>query len=446
MNNKKLAGNCKSWFTLVELIVVISILAILATIAFISYSDHLVWSRNTNRLSQLTNLNSWLEVYWVKNTLPIPESNVEVRASWSVIGYQWIIWKNILAMIEYSQWGKDPKDEKNFTYFVTTDKKYFQLMAFLENDWKILLTKNNNLLPSANAADYSSRFPSVMGSKLWILTETWTNLPIQEVSSVVASWYVDVVTTTKAFRATFTDIDSITWTWIKLAILNKIPLNNLDFDKSLIGFWDMETVATNWKLVDLSWNWNYWTCYNLTTLVTCWAIWTWPQVVDWNWKTWKAMSFDWIDDNIILSKDIALWNTNWTTLVFTKTTSISPNLTIISNQSWWPVQNLIWLAWWKMWYHHYNGSSWLSNTWSSNIAWNSYNLLTWRNLSTWTMKFYINSTLDLDSFNSLNWWPVNIIWKHRSTWMYYNWIIDEIRIYSRDLSDSEIQAIYDSVK
>lgn len=273
MNNKK---PNKQAFTLVELIVVITILAILATIAFVSYSDHLVWSRNTNRTTQLNTMNSWLEVFWVKSTLPNPEDSVEVRASWSVIWYQWIIWKNILAMIEYTQWWKDPKDEKYFTYYVSADKKYFQLMAFLENDWKTVLFKNNNFLPSAYATDYSKRFVSVVWKKLGILTETWTNLPIQEVSSVVASWYVDIVTTTKAFRATFTDVDNITWTWLTLLWLEKhvlwwwnltnscnnllmtnsqlkgkdwVYFINLDWNNIMSVYCDMTTDEGGWTLI-----------------------------------------------------------------------------------------------------------------------------------------------------------------------------------------------------
>ena len=72
----------KKAFTIVELIVVITILAILSTIWFVSFSSHLMWTRDTNRLSQLSTIHEWLEVYGAKNTLPQPENSVEVRASW----------------------------------------------------------------------------------------------------------------------------------------------------------------------------------------------------------------------------------------------------------------------------------------------------------------------------------------------------------------------------
>ncbi|NDK08371.1 hypothetical protein EOM39_03950 [Candidatus Gracilibacteria bacterium] len=98
-----------------------------------------------------------LDVYSTQNELPTPENSVEVRASGSVIGYQGYAGKNVLGMIGYSKGGKDPKDEQYYSYYLTEDKKNFQLMAFLEDEG----SKQNtfNIINQANAVDYKKRFP-----------------------------------------------------------------------------------------------------------------------------------------------------------------------------------------------------------------------------------------------------------------------------------------------
>lgn len=164
-------------FTLVELIVVVTILAILATIGFVSYSSYLTWVRDTNRLAQLTSISDGLNLYSTQNDLPLPDDNVEIQVSSETIAYQWYAGVNTLESIDFTKWGKDPKDDQYFSYYLTKDRKYFQLMAFLEEE-----TNAITLFPQTQALDYSSRMPTVTGKKLWILTDE-NNTPIQEVIS-----------------------------------------------------------------------------------------------------------------------------------------------------------------------------------------------------------------------------------------------------------------------
>ena len=121
-------------FTLVELIVVVTILAILATIWFVSYSSYLTWVRDTNRLAQLVSIHDGLELYRTRNDLPLPDDNVEVKASAATIAYQWYAGSNTLETIDFTKWWKDPKDDQYFSYYLTKDRKYFQLLAFLEEE------------------------------------------------------------------------------------------------------------------------------------------------------------------------------------------------------------------------------------------------------------------------------------------------------------------------
>lgn len=64
-------------FTLVELIIVITILAILATVAFMSFKNYSWNARDGNRISTLKNIETGLELYFVKTwKYPMPEWNI----------------------------------------------------------------------------------------------------------------------------------------------------------------------------------------------------------------------------------------------------------------------------------------------------------------------------------------------------------------------------------
>ena len=258
-------------FTIVELIVVITILAILWTIWFVSFSSHLVWTRDTNRLSQLSTMHEWLDVYSTQNELPTPENSVEVRASWSLIWYQWYAWKNVLGMIWYSKWWKDPKDEEYYSYYLTEDKKHFQLMAFLEDEWN----KQNtfNILNQANATDYTRRYPTVYWKKLGILTESGINAPIHEVSSIVSSWYLDVVTTLKDYKAYFTDQDTISGTWNILWVIPSYQKTFSSCKEISDSLWYSWSTWRDWVyMLNTIWKSNFKVYCDMTTYWWWWTL------------------------------------------------------------------------------------------------------------------------------------------------------------------------------
>ena len=87
-------------FTLVELIVVITILAILWTIAFISLQWHSENARDSVRISDMKNIEKWLELMLTKRwTVSLPEDKVDIIANWTVFAYQWYAWKTTLQNI-----------------------------------------------------------------------------------------------------------------------------------------------------------------------------------------------------------------------------------------------------------------------------------------------------------------------------------------------------------
>ncbi len=204
-------------FTLVELIVVVTILAILATIGFVSYSSYLTWVRDTNRIAQMTSLSDWLNLYSTANNLPIPEENVEVTIGTNLIGYQGYAGANILETINFTKWGLDPKDNTYFSYYLTRDRRFFQLMWFLEESADLTTSKNQKSSPLSRgtegdifvnktyAVNLQDRIPTVSWKKLGILTDD-KNTPIQELG-----WDVDLSAAASATHiARLTNDDSVT--------------------------------------------------------------------------------------------------------------------------------------------------------------------------------------------------------------------------------------------
>jgi type II secretory pathway pseudopilin PulG len=197
-------------FTFVELIVISIILVILASIWFISYTWYLSWVRDSNRIAQLNSMRDGLELTKSSSALPLPENSIQILANGNIIWYQWYAWEDTLSLIDFKEWWLDPKDKNYYTYFVTKNKKYFQLMTFLE-DSKSMNT--SFFLPMAYASvSYSKRFPWVTGSNLWTLTDV-NNSPVQE----VVSWNLDIVTTGTSYIAYLSNKIKLSWSGTVLA-------------------------------------------------------------------------------------------------------------------------------------------------------------------------------------------------------------------------------------
>ncbi len=205
-------------FTLVELIVVVTILAILATIGFVSYSSYLTWVRDTNRLAQLVSIHDGLILYSTRKDLPLPDENVKITIGTKVIAYQWYAGSNTLETIDFTKGWVDPRDWQYFSYYLTDDRKKFQLMAFLEED--INLTTKLSTFTHVKALDYSARVPTTYWKKLWVMTDS-DNTPIQELEDIKIDWGLDILTTTEIYKAHISDTEVIEWDSTELAELNQ---------------------------------------------------------------------------------------------------------------------------------------------------------------------------------------------------------------------------------
>ena len=259
-------------------------------------------------------------MYSTDKYLPIPDDKIDIEFSWALIAYQWDIWANVIDTIWYTSEWKDPKDWTYFSYYLTKNKKYFQLMAHLEEDpnsTALILP----LLNSTNAEiNYSKRFPAVEWDKLWILTWTW-NTPIHRIESIKSSWSLDIETTTNTYIANISKYAIISWTWTILSWLKWLIIVWWKINKSC------KEIKDSWKSI---WNWVYTiipTWGNIfqvyCDMTTDWGGWTLVmRLVDWWWN--EAVN-TWIQD------DLEIWNETFTAL--TNPTSTISNWYIIRNPS-----------------------------------------------------------------------------------------------------------------
>lgn len=169
----------KPWFTLVELIIVITILAILATIAFISFENYTKGARDGNRVTTLKNIETWLQLYAIKNaSYPTPDEAVEISSGTTTLIHQWIVWPNTSQSIKLNQEVLDPKDHQNYLYSTTQNNTYYQLGTYLEEN--TLLWYFPTTYASTTEIDYTNRYFYTIGNKVWILLDDVNKTPVSK--------------------------------------------------------------------------------------------------------------------------------------------------------------------------------------------------------------------------------------------------------------------------
>jgi prepilin-type N-terminal cleavage/methylation domain-containing protein len=414
-------------FTLVELIVVVTILAILATIGFVSYSSYLVWVRDTNRLAQLVSIHDGLELYRTQNDLPLPDDNVEVQVNGELIAYQWYVWANTLETIDFTKGWQDPRDKQYFTYYLTEDRKYFQLMWFLEENTNAIT--QSNLLKVSYAADYSNRIPTVYGKKLWVLTDT-NNTPIQEIGDI------DLSNTTENFKL-FYEADDITeWDSDTLITRLTIERNELSYlDDSLIIYYKLDNPINNY-VDDYSGNGNN-------------GIFWWN--IEFNKSYWYAED-NWDPRSAYIQTPITLnlSSSDYTLLAMTYLQSDRPTWHngIFWHWSPWTGELLLLTKESSLFNYSSNWSSWQYGGGKSGYnldEWVHYGVTTSTDGNTQMFHNWVGwSVVDIWSFPN-----ANIVLNVMSYWnggIYSLDKIDEVRVYNRKLTEDEIQKIHNKMK
>jgi len=142
----------KKAFTLVELIVVITILAILGTIAFVSLQWYSKDSRNSVRVTDVSTINTSLELLSLQTGKYPTPSNAEAIFSWATIIWQLgTIGDSVVTNVQ-RLWTKplDPKTSEEYGYSTTQNSKEFQVKYTLEDGLATTLPQTyaaTNLVP-----------------------------------------------------------------------------------------------------------------------------------------------------------------------------------------------------------------------------------------------------------------------------------------------------------
>jgi len=235
--NKNMLLNRKA-FTFVELIVVLVIIAILSTIWFTVYESYLSSWRDTNRVLQLKDINSGLSIYGTKSKLPLPEGAISITAWSNIISYQWNLSSKIIKAISYNGWWKDPDFDVYPVYTLSSSKRDFQLMTFVEDAETLLLQAP---IDSVNAdVNYSVLFPKVIWSPLGTILDSSTQDPLQDSETLVTNGSYDILTWTGELRVYYSDTEFFDTSWWD--ILDILPNRTC---KRISELWNA------------SWNWEY---------------------------------------------------------------------------------------------------------------------------------------------------------------------------------------------
>ncbi|MDD2916875.1 MAG: prepilin-type N-terminal cleavage/methylation domain-containing protein [Candidatus Gracilibacteria bacterium] len=454
-------------FTLIELIVVITILVILGTIAFLNLGGFQSSARDSSRIENLANLKKGLDIFRIQSgTYPMPEGPVTITASGtSVVSYQGFAKDGVGGMAKLSPGAtQDPLDTSIYTtYSINADRTKMELMNFLEDTSTLTL---NAFVPNASAdigSDYSKRYPTVQGDTLGILLASGTLQPIQETGTGV-----DVVNTNSGYVAVFGKGDSMSGSgralFIALAARQK-ELNVLD--PNLVGYWDMETLTPDGKLKDLSATHNDGVCYTSGTVVkSCGTSGQGPQFVNGDKRTGRAMSFDGVNTyikNLLSPYDFA--DQSFTVDFIVKSDINNYGFVFAEGAvgAGWGIQTSTGTSLYVNSFikHASNQQSIYASTGSNNggdiNTWNHFSMI----VTTSTVdplyirtsqSIYLNGVL-------ISGWPANegVVYtpsnmlftigaRMEGATGHFKGLIDEVRIYNRALSDTEIRALYTSSK
>ena len=417
MKNNKISA-----FTLVELIVVITILAVLATVAFISFQGYTSSSRDSVRLADLKNIEKQLNIHFTqKNFYPQPSDAVSIPTGWS----QWTLAKSVTNQIWVWE-VTDPLTKEYYFYRTTENKRKYQLLGFLEKGDSISKNSIQNTF-AQNDIPYSKwdKLGIILNSDGKTLPETID----------FATQIYDVIFS----NATEENLVNITWedNFVELKAAEK-----WFFDESLVWYWDMETLTSDWKLADLSGNNNHGTINdaNASGLAT---------------PVNGAMFFDGVDDYVEVedNSELSLTWYDITLLTVIDLGEINDNRQRIFTKYWWTP--LAWYAatitnssvWWRYEPFIKINGYWVAPDYEKSVPTNTKILLAMTKDSQKISMYQWDDLLGEEYYQNWEiwdstWWNA-FIWTFEWSREFFNWKIDEIMIFNRALSQVEINNIYE---
>ncbi|NUJ98366.1 BspA family leucine-rich repeat surface protein, partial [Candidatus Gracilibacteria bacterium] len=183
MKNK----NQKGAFTFVELIITSTIIILLGTLGFYSYSKYSSSSRDSERISDMKNIDSSLRLYKQKRGyFPIPGDTFIIKNGTIEIAYQGKLNEKV-ALSSLDKIPLDPLLKIPYIYSITKNKQDFQIATTLENDGNPVAfvmgsyeTVSKNILPSIVIAYNGSGSIDITNNNYknkFIIDDLGNNLP-----------------------------------------------------------------------------------------------------------------------------------------------------------------------------------------------------------------------------------------------------------------------------
>lgn len=186
MNYKKCSFKNKMAFTLIELIVTIGILAILWTIAFFALQGYSQNSRDSVRISDLSIMKNWLDLYvldWAK--YPDPTNKKEITYSWWTVWIQWSFWESTTKNVDkINKIPTDPLLDKEYTYSITKNWREYEIWGIVEWDSFANIKLINNSYAWTNSAR-----ALIIWNYNWLVatSSSWSNCNVLTVPTIIAN-------------------------------------------------------------------------------------------------------------------------------------------------------------------------------------------------------------------------------------------------------------------
>lgn len=304
----------KTAFTMVELIIVIAIIAFLAVSSTLVLTKFVWNSRDSRRVADINQIKKWLEIYYMDNNkYPMPESDLNFAtwtALWAEISYKWVLWNSLSSDLYLKKWPSDPSNSQQYyTYWVTADKRQYQISTVLENGYRFSYWWNWGETWSIKYLTIAS-VPQVYAAwekakidwnyKWTIIFATWWQYYLLNAPSLIYAnnWIVDMVSNNTYYVADNND-NLPYWLWTSdLSVAQKKwwnqVLKDLTSNSSAILTAVNITSYYNWtsKLTDLI-SWTVLDSFWWTLMLNNWISTIWSTQV-FSASTWSSWSTFWV--------------------------------------------------------------------------------------------------------------------------------------------------------
>ena len=397
-------------FTLVELIVVITILAILWTIAFISLQWYSSQSRDSVRISDISSMKTWLELFNLDaGKYPLPTNETIITYSWATVWTQWYFWDQTARNVsKLDKIPTDPLNDQKYVYSTTNTRQEFQIAWVMEWDEISFSPVASSPLISGELrevflwegiAQASAKTARIKISWTYngkvLKVNTWSTTYVLAVPSIITSSWFTLETITTNNLLAYNGYKNIPYQYSGIYNLQwETGLNLVNSSKLVVFSWDISTLSnstSSWILARKTLIQNLQLAYTWTTIKNIWEIST-----------------------------ILLTDTN-----DTSTTEIL-STTLVSNNLWWSVVSSSW--WWV---------GWLDTSWCAYGSTSFTNALWWTNTElkydSGTDKCYVFWDEDANAQNACNKWITD------NVTLWWSWIWTPARNFVTDWNGTNLK-------